>query len=132
MGIENSHGNGSMFGVVDSMRNMASAMEELLPFLPENFVWPTILTASPFSVYAEWGRDDTEERGKESVWIVATPDGVRMNANFRPDWPDCGASEFDAHVAAEWLQDLTKNWKWDASHYDGRTQSSLSRPSMNS
>ena len=37
MDIENSPGHGSMFGVVDSMRNMTSAMEELLRFLPNKF-----------------------------------------------------------------------------------------------
>ena len=38
MGIENSQGHGSMFGVVDSLNNLASAMTELLQFLPEDFV----------------------------------------------------------------------------------------------
>ena len=130
MGIEHSHGNGSMFGVVDSIRNMADAMEELLRFLPENFVWPTVIDASPFSVIAEWGRDNFTDAMKESMWIIATPESVHMNANFRPDWPDCGASEFDAQMAAGWLRELTKNWTWDASRSGGRTHSSLTRPSM--
>ena len=132
MAIENSQGHGSMFGVVDSLRNMTNAMEQLLQFLPEDFVWPTILDVSPYSVYAEWGRDNTEEGTGESMWIVARPEGVVMNANFRPDWPACGASDFDAQTAAGWLKELTKNWTWDASRSNGRTQSSLSRPSMNS
>ncbi len=130
MAIENSEGYGSMFGVVDGMRYMTNAMEELLRFLPKDFVWPTIMEVSPFSVYAEWGRDDTQEKTGEAMWIVARPEGVVMNANFRPDWPACGASEFDAQTAARWLQELTKNWTWDASRSNGRTESSLSRSSM--
>ena len=56
-----------MFGVVDSMRNMADAMDELLRFLPEKFVWPTVINASPFSVIAEWGRDNFTDAMKKSV-----------------------------------------------------------------
>ena len=133
MDIENSPGHGSMFGVVDSMRNITSAMEELLRFLPNKFVWPTIVTVSPFSVYVEWGRRNNIEEGRrEAVWVIASPEDVRMNADFRPDWPDCGASAFDAQVAAGWLQKLTTNWEWDASRSDGRTTVSLRRPSMDS
>ena len=131
MGIENSTDHGSMFGVVDSMQNMTRAMEELLQFLPRDFVWPTNVSVSTFMVYAEWGRDDSRERATESVWLVATPEGVRMNADFRPDWPNCEVLEFDAATAAGWLQELTKNWEWDASQSDGRSGSSLSRRSMN-
>ena len=117
-----SQGQGSMFGVVSSMRNMIQAFEELLRFLPDNFIWPTILEVSPFSAYAEWGRrDTTEERMVKSVWMVADPSGVRMNANFRPGWPECGAADFDARTAAGWLQELTKNWEWSASQSDGRS-----------
>ena len=131
MSIESRGGYGSIYGVVDSMRNMTCAMEQLLRFLPENFVWPTIATVSPFSVYWEWGqRDDTTEGGKRkgSVWIVASPEGVVMNADFRPDWPDCGASDFDAETAAGWLRELTKNWEWDAS----RSGTSLRRVDVGS
>ena len=130
MSIENSPKHGSMFGVVDSMRNMTQAMEELLQHLPENFVWPTTVTVSPFSVYVEWGRENTEEEMNESVWLVADSNGVKANANFRPNWPECGAMTFDAQSVAEWLQTLTVNWEWDASQLDGITSSSLSRQSM--
>ena len=133
MSIENNSGYGSMYGVVDSMRNMTSAMEQLLQFLPENFVWPTIATVSPFSVYLEWGhRDETTAGGERRgcVWIVAGPDGVVMNADFRPDWPDCGASGFDAETAAGWLRELTQNWEWDASRSGTGTSSSLRRADM--
>ena len=94
MGIENEPGHGSMFGVVDSMQNMTQAMAELLQFLPKNFVWPTNVNVSTFMVITEWGRSNFRESIKESVWLVATPDGVRMNANFRPNWPHDHAPEF--------------------------------------
>ena len=129
MTIENSDGNGSMFGVVDSLNNLASAMTELLKFLPQDFVWPTIQDVSPFSAYAEWGRDDTTEDMDKSVWLIASPEGVVMNADFRPNWPECGASEFDAKIAAEWLLELTKDWEWEATRgQGGNISSSLRRP----
>ncbi len=130
MSEKNSQMNGSMFGVVDCMRNMTQAMEGLLRHLPENFVWPTNISVSPFSVYVEWGREDSRDEVKESVWLVANPNGVRANANFRPDWPECGANEFDPQPVAEWLQELTKNWKWDANQSGANTSSMLSRNSM--
>ncbi len=105
-------GHGSMFGVTGSMRNMTEAFEGLLQFLPKDFVWPTMVDVSTFSVYAEWGRNsadvdaavevhdllehDTIQGVQRAVWLVAYPDGVKMNANFRPGWPECGASDFDA------------------------------------
>ena len=61
MTIEGKEGLGSMYGVVDSMRNMTRAMEELLEFLPQDYVWPTNVNVSPFSVYAEWGRDSSKD-----------------------------------------------------------------------
>ena len=130
MGIENTQGYGSMFGVVDSLRNMTQAMEELLKFLPEDFVWPTHVDISPFSAYVEWGRDNSYESGGESMWMVADPNGVNMNANFRLGWPECGAANFDAEIAAGWLKELTKNWEWDA-HRGATTGSMLRRVSMN-
>lgn len=126
-----SQGRGSMFGVVSSMRNMTQAFEGLLQFLPENFVWPTILDVSPFSVYAEWGRNDATEGMGRAVWMVADASGVTMNANFRHGWPECGASVFDAQTVAGWLQELTQSWEWSAWQSDGRSESSLSRRSMN-
>lgn len=130
MNIEGVDGRGSMYGVVDGLRNMTAALESLLEFLPENFVWPTICQASPFSVYAEWGRDDTTQRDEEgygSVWLIANPEGVMMNADFRPGWPGCGASPFDAKEAAAWLLELTQNWQWDASRSGGKMGSSLQK-----
>ena len=56
MSVEGTQGNGSMYGAVDCLRNMSQAMEELLAHLPANFVWPTIVNVSPFSVYVEWGQ----------------------------------------------------------------------------
>ena len=133
MTIENSPSLGSMFGCVDSLHNLSSALQEILGYLPDNFVWPTILETAPFSAYAEWGlRDSTTETARGAVWIHATPEGVKMNADFRPNWPQCGASDFGAKEAAEWLLELTKNWTWDATRSDGRTSSSLSRPTTES
>ena len=131
MSIENSSEYGSMFGVVDNMRKMTQAMEDLLRHLPENFVWPTYVKVSPFSVYFEWGRENTNDEMEESVWLIANEDGVRANANFRPDWPGCGAIKFDAQSVSEWLQKLTRNWEWDASRSGGNISSSLSRKSIN-
>ena len=37
--IENVDGRGSMYGVVDSMRQLTRAFEELLKFLPADFMW---------------------------------------------------------------------------------------------
>ena len=122
-----SQGYGSMFGVAGSMRNMADTFEALLRFLPKNFVWPTIVDVSPFSVYAEWGRQKTTDRMERSVWFIADPNGVKMNANFRPGWPECGASDFDAQTAARWLQELTANWEWSATQNGSITSSSLQR-----
>ena len=126
---------GSMFGVTASMRNMTEAFEELLQFLPKEFVWPTIMDVSTFSAYAEWGRDSTEDvnppvglhdlehvtiHGEwRAVWLVAYPDRVKMNANFRPGWPECEVPDFDARTAAGWLLELTANWEWSATQTDG-------------
>ena len=129
MVIESTNSNGSMFGVVDSLNKLAGAMTELLRFLPEDFVWPTIQHVSPFSACAEWGRDDTTEDMDKSVWLIASPEGVVMNASFRPNWPECGASDFDAKIAAEWLLELTKDWEWNATRRpDGKISISLRRP----
>ena len=54
-----------------------------------------------------------------------------MQANFRPDLPDESEAEFDAATAAGWLQELTKNWKWDARRRNGMTSSSISTPGVN-
>ena len=129
MGAESLQGRGSMFGVVDSQRQMVQAMEELLMFLPDDFVWPTQWHISPFSAYVELGRDNSTEEMTQSVWFTASPEGVKMNANFRPNWPECGASDFDAKVASEWLLELTKNWEWNVTRRDGGgISSSLRRP----
>ena len=144
-----SEGAGSMFGVVESMRNMTEALEELTEFLPEEFVWPTAWDVLPFSVCAEWGRstmdsdadvDDTQiqdnitladgtplEGVQRAVWLHADERGVKMNATFRPGWPQCGASDFDARTAAHWLEELTRGWKWKVARYNGITSSSLAR-----
>ena len=135
MHVEGTQGRGSMFGAVDSLQNMTRAFEALLEFLPDGFVWPTSFDVSPFMVYASWGRTETEIRDRtnenaESLWLVANPEGVKMNANFRPDWPQCGAADFDAETAAGWLKDLTKNWEWSAEQSGEQHSSSLSRGSM--
>ena len=130
MGIEGSENHGSMFGVVDSINNLARALEKLLQFLPSEFVWPTIISASPYSATAEWGRDNASEEMTEAVWLHANPDGVKMNANFRQGWPDVDPSDFDAQIAAGWLSQLTKNWKWDAQQSNGHISSTLRRNPM--
>ena len=107
---------------------MSRTEVELLRFLPEAFVWPTLTSVSPSSVIWEWGHRDSFEEplGTNAVWFVAYPERVIMNANFLPDWPDCGAAEFDASTAAEWLKELTKGWEWGADH-DGAHSSSWLR-----
>ena len=95
-----------------------------------------MVNVEAFSVYAEWGRysadvdatvenhdlleDDTIQGVERAVWLVAVPEGVKMNANFRPDWPMCGVSDFDAYTAAVWLRELTANWEWSATQTNGR------------
>ena len=121
--IEDSDDHGSMYGVVDSLDHLTRALEQLLRRLPKEFMWPTIVEASPFSAYAEWGRDSTTEalgEDEPAVWLVASPFGVRMNASFRPGWPDGEAPDFNAEIAAEWLKTLTKYWKWQINVVDGR------------
>ena len=132
MNLEGSPGHGSMFGVVDSMSNLAKAMEDLLRFLPADFVWPTIVKVSPFSIYIEWSaRDDTTEYTREAVWIIANPDDITMNDRFGSGQPTRETFEFDPQLAAEWLKQLTKNWKWTAEQgEDGISGSSLQRSSM--
>ncbi len=129
MSIEGTNDHGSMYGVVDSLRSMTDAMEQLLQYLPEDFVWPQLVSVSPYSVNFDWGHRDSFEEplGKPAVWIIAAPEGVVMNANFRPGWPECGASAFDAEIAAGWLLELTKGWEWGASREGGHTSSSLRR-----
>lgn len=94
------------------LQNLAEAFEAMASHLPEDFPPPTILSVGGFSTYAEWGsRDDTSEPMKDAVWMSGSADGVVMNANFREGWPECGASEFDAVVASEWLRALTRDWE---------------------
>ena len=87
MPTEKESSSGSIYGVVDSMRNMTSAMEQLLRFLPENFVWPTLTTVSPFSVLWEWGHRDKyldKWSNKGTVWLVAGPGGCQDERRFSP------------------------------------------------
>ncbi|MCY4018904.1 MAG: hypothetical protein OXG39_05815 [Chloroflexi bacterium] len=128
---EHSHKTGAMFGVVDSLKNMSQSFESLSQHLPEDFVWPTYVKVSPFGIYVAWGCESIDGEMEESVWLTANPDGIQANANFRPDWPDCGAIAFDAQTVAEWLLELTQNWRWDASRSGSKISSSLSRKSMN-
>lgn len=129
--IENVDGRGSMYGVVDSMRQLTRTFEELLKFLPTDFVWPTLIGVGPFSSYVEWGRDDaTEARSEPAVWLTANADGVHMNADFREGWPNVEVLEFDAQIAAEWLQALTRNWKWGANRFSSTVSSHLQRSHM--
>ena len=111
MGIEGSPGHGSMYGVVDSFRNAANALSELLRHLPADFVWPTNVTVDPSSVYLEWGRDNSEQPMGAAVWLMASPEGVVMNSTLQPGWP-CAALDFNAQLAADWLKELTKDWQW--------------------
>ena len=115
-------------------RTFTAVVEQLSQHLPSNFVWPTTLQIDSQSAYMEWGRlsTDTEDKWEESVWIVIRDRAVHMNANFRPDWPECGAAEFDAQLAAEWLLELTKNWNWSVDVDSGGDRSGvmLGRRSM--
>ena len=129
MPVEGMNGNGSMYGVVDNMHVMAGVLEELLQYLPKDFVWPSIVGFSPFSAYLEWGhRENTEGREKGNVWLTVNSGGcVRMNYDLRPGWPECGAEEFNAAVCAEWLKELTKNWEWEAGHEGSTTHTQIKR-----
>ena len=113
-------------------RTFTAVVDQLSQHLPSNFVWPTTLQIDSQSAYMEWGRLCEEDKWEESVWITIKDGAVHMNANFRPDWPECGAAEFDARLAAQWLLDLTKNWKWsvDVGSGNGHVGSMLGRRSM--
>ncbi len=103
------------------LRNITEALGELDPHLPDDFPPPTIWKLDTFSAYAEWGsRRDTSDPMQDAVWIIGSPEGVVMNANFREGWPEGGGSEFDAVVASEWLRDLTRDWEWSFER-DGST-----------
>ena len=102
-----------MFEFTQSLRNMADAMEQLDELLGEKFIRPTIFKIGALDVYAEWGRNKSTEATVDSVWLAAGKDGVVMNANFQEGWPECGASDFDAKRASEWLLDLTRDWEWE-------------------
>ena len=130
-GFENVDGRGSMYGVVDTMRQLTRALEDLLNFLPADFVWPTQFSLKPLSTYVEWGRDDPTAPSEPAVWLTANAEAVQRNANFRPGWPHVAVLEFDAQTAAEWLQSLTRNWVWEASHSGSTISSSLRRGHMN-
>lgn len=129
--IENVGGRGSMYGAVDTLRHMTKAMEELLEHLPADFVWPTMFDVSAHSGYIEWGRDDSTAAQEPAVWMVASPEGVHMNASFRPNWPDVEALDFNAAIAAGWLKDLTRNWIWGANRDGGITSAHVQRNHMN-
>ena len=114
----NDNNYGPTFGVADSMRNATTAMEELAKFLPDDFMWPTGIHASPGKVTVEWAQaplktSDGVTLGN-SVWLDATPNGVRMHALFRQEYPYVtgGDEEFRAEAVAALLMVLTKDWSW--------------------
>ena len=129
MGIEGSPGHGSMYGVVDSVRNAADALSELLQHLPADSMWPTNVSVSPYSVYMEWGRDNSEQPMAVAVWLVASPEGVVMNSTLQSGWP-CDALDFNAQLAADWLKELTQAWRWDADPSGGHCSTVLQRPAQ--
>jgi len=110
-----------------SLRNMTNAIAQLDELLGDRFIRPTNYSIGAFSVHAEWGRNASTEPTVDSVWIIASEDGVVMNANFREGWPDCGASDFDAEQATDWLLDLTKDWEWDYRRNGSTTSESIRR-----
>ena len=116
-----------MFDFTQSLRHMADAMEQLDGILSEKFIRPTNFGIGAFDVYAEWGRNESTETTVDSVWLVARKDGVVMNANFREGWPECGASDFDAKQASEWLLDLTRDWEWEFKRDGSTTSESIRR-----
>lgn len=117
--IESERDDGSMYGVVESLRNATEAMSQLERFLPNDFMWPTGLHASPGKVTVEWAQAPLRESGRvtlgDSVWMVATPIGVTMHAIFHQDYPNVTGvnEEFRAHAMAELLIMLTREWNWE-------------------
>ncbi len=116
-----------MFEFTQSLRNMTDAIGQLDELLGDRFIRPTIFDISAYSVYAEWGRDNSTQPTRDSVWLCAYEDRVVMNANFRDGWPESGAPEFNAEQAKEWLLDLTRDWKWDFERNGSMTSESIRR-----
>ena len=56
------------------------------------------------------------EKGEKVMWLMACPEYVVMNSNFRKEWPDCDgvadALRFDAETAAMWLLAIMRDWNW--------------------
>ena len=117
--IESARDDGSMYGVVDSLRNATEAMRQLERFLPDDFMWPTGVHASPGKVTVEWAQAPLRESGSvtlgDSVWLVATPVGVTMHAIFHQEYPHVTGvnEEFKAEAMAELLIMLTGGWSWE-------------------
>ena len=130
--VENVDMHGSMYGLVDSMRHLTKAFEELLEFLPTDFVWPTQISVGPFSIYVEWGRDESTKPMGKAVWLVADANGVKANASLHPDWLDAKDLDFDAGEVTAWLIYLTQNWDWGATKTGGTISSQLTKPRQNS
>ena len=130
--IENVGMHGSMYGLVDSMRHLTKAFEELLDFLPPDFVWPTQMGIGPYSIYVEWGRDDPTKSMGRAVWLVADASGVKANASLHPDSFTAKDLDFVAGDVAAWLIDLTQDWDWGATKTGGIVSSHLSKLRENS
>ena len=117
--IESERGDGSMYGVVDSLRNATEAMRQLERFLPNDFVWPTGVHVSPGKVTVEWAQTPLRESGRvtlgDSVWLDATPIGVTMHAIFHQEYPHVTGvnEEFKADAMAALLIMLTRDWSWE-------------------
>ena len=108
-----------MYGAVASLRNAVEAMEELVEFLPDDFIWPTDTDIFPNSVTIGWNQIPLERDGGtilgDGVQLRATPTGVTMHAIFRHEDLDVTSiiEDFKAEVMAELLLKLTKDWSWE-------------------
>ena len=118
MAIEGQGFNGSMYGAVDSLVMAGRAMEELLAFLPADFMWPTNIDVSPGIVTIEWSHEPLRGEGRitfgDGVWLKATTVAVTMHAMFHQEYPHLLGvdEEFKAETMAALLLRLTKDWEW--------------------
>lgn len=111
MGTEGKGGKGSMYGAADSLRNLSEAVDELLEYLPENFLWPSELQAGPKKAGALW-RHGSIGGNPDAVWIIAIPSSVSMDTNMLPEEQQ-GLRPFKARLCAEWLLKAAEKWQWD-------------------
>ena len=57
--------------------------------------------------------------------LAISPEGVVINANFRPGWPDDGGVPLRRSGSGGMVEGLTKGWRWSVEHDGGFTTTRL-------